>query len=147
MPDYHRSRVAGGTDPKLRSLQTQIILSVLLAVVLAAAIAGIPTLWLIHQQLDQQAWAQVDGGLQAARLLYDARQEQILRLTRLAAQRPILGTLLADGDQAKLLDYLRTLQSGESVDLIVVCDPQGQAVLATGKPPTPDLCQDLEAGS
>ena len=58
-------------------------------------------------------------------LLYDARQEQILRLARLTAQRPSLKTLLADGDQAKLLDYLRTLQSGENVDLIVLCDPAG----------------------
>jgi hypothetical protein len=56
------------SPPKYHSLQSQIILSVLLVVVLAAAIAGIPALWLIHQQLDQQAWAQVDSGLQAVRL-------------------------------------------------------------------------------
>ncbi len=67
MPDYHRSRVARCTHPKFHSLQSQLVLSILLAVVLAAAIAGIPTLWLIHQQVDRQAWAQVDGGLQAAR--------------------------------------------------------------------------------
>ncbi len=133
--------------PKLRSLQSQIILSVLLAVVLAAAIAGIPTLWLIHQQLDQQAWAQVDGGLQAARSLYEARQEQILRLARLTVQGPSLKTLLADGDEAKLLDYLRTLQSGENVDLIVVCNPAGQAVASTGELPRPDLCSDVQEGS
>ena len=89
------------SPPKLRSLQTQLILSILLAVVLAAAIAGIPTLWLIHQQLDRQAWAQVDGGLQAARALYDAKQEQISNLARLAAQRPSLKTLLAEGDRRR----------------------------------------------
>jgi signal transduction histidine kinase len=133
------------SPPKLRSLQTQIILSILLAVVLAAAIAGIPTLWLIHQQLDRQAWAQVDSGLQAARSLYDANQKQIADLARLAAQRPSLPALLAEGDPAKTLDYLRTLQSGEAVDLIVLCNPGGQAVISTGKPPTPGLCQGLEA--
>ena len=89
------------SPPKLRSLQTQLILSILLAVVLAAAIAGIPTLWLIHQQLDRQAWAQVDGGLQAARALYDAKQEQISNLARLAAQRPSLKSLLAEGDSSE----------------------------------------------
>jgi len=135
------------STPKFHSLQSQIILSILLAVVLAAAIAGIPTLWLIHQQLNQQAWAQVDSGLQAARALYDARQKQMLRLARLTAQRPSLPSLMANGDQAQLLAYLRTLQSGENVDLIVLCDPQGRVVLSTAKPPTPDLCQGLEAGS
>jgi PAS domain S-box-containing protein len=135
------------SPPKLRSLQSQIILSILLAVVLAAAIAGIPTLWLIHQQLDRQAWAQVDGGLQAARLLYEARQEQILRLARLTAQRPSLASLLADGDQEHLLDYLRTLQSGENVDLIVVCSKAGQVVASTGELFRPHLCQDLPEGS
>ncbi len=119
------------------------LLSILLAVVLAAAIAGIPTLWLIHQQLDRQAWAQVDGGLQAARALYDAKQEQISNLARLAAQRPSLPALLAEGDVAQTLDYLRTLQSGEGVDLIVLCDSQGQALVSTGKLPTPGLCQGL----
>jgi PAS domain S-box-containing protein len=131
----------------LRSLQTQLILSILLAVVLAAAIAGIPTLWLIHVQLDRQAWTQVDGGLQAARALYDAKQEQISDLARLAAQRPSLPALLAQGDAARTLDYLRTLQSGEGVDLIVLCDSQGQALLSTGKLPTPGLCQGLVDGA
>ncbi len=132
---------------KFHSLQSQIILSILLAVVLAAAIAGIPTLWLIHRQLDQQAWAQVDSSLQAARALYDAKQQQMSGLARLAAQRPSLPTLLAEGDQEKLLEYLRTLQSGESVDLIVLCDTAGQALVSTGQSPRPDLCRDVQQGS
>jgi signal transduction histidine kinase/HAMP domain-containing protein len=133
--------------PRFHSLQTQIILSILLAVVLAAAIAGIPTLWLIHQQLDRQAWAQVDSGLQAVRSLYESRQKGISDLARLTAQRPSLPALLAEGDPSKTLDYLRTLQSGESVDLIVLCDPGGQVLFSTGKPPTPDLCQELDVGA
>jgi PAS domain S-box-containing protein len=131
---------------KFHSLQSQIILSILLAVVLAAVIAGIPTLWLIHRQLDGQAWAQVDSGLQAARALYDARQQQMSDLARLTAQRPSLPMLLAEGDQEKLLEYLRTLQSGEGVDLIVLCDPAGQALVTTGEPPRPDLCRDMQQG-
>ena len=132
---------------KFYSLQSQIILSILLAVVLATAIAGIPTLWLIHRQLDQQAWAQVDNGLQTARALYEAKQQQMSDLALLAAQRPNLVTLLAEGDPEKLLDYLRTLQLGESVDLILLCDPAGQPIVSTGQSPRPDLCRDVEQGS
>jgi signal transduction histidine kinase len=135
------------SPPKLHSLQTQIILNILLAVVLAAVIAGSPTLWLIHRELDRQAWAQVDSGLQAARALYEAEQVQISRLARLAAQRPSLPALLAQGDREALLEYLRALQSGENVDLIVLCDPGGQVIAATGELPRPDLCGEGQQGA
>ena len=138
-----------GPTREFYSLQSQIILSFLLAVFLTAAVGGLPTLWLIRQQMDQQAWAQVDTGQHAALTQYAAWQSRLSDLARLTAQRPTLAAMLGQGDTAGLMSYLDALQSGEGVDLILVCDGQGQPVAATAAGPynTAGLCQLPQGGA
>ncbi len=131
---------------QLRSLQTQIILSVLLAVVAAALVAGVPTIWLIRRQLDQQAWAQVENGLKAARSLYNSRQRHMSDLARLTARRPTLNALLAQGDWHELEPYLASLQAGEGVDLIAICGADGRLVHSTQEPPAGEFCAARPGG-
>jgi hypothetical protein len=50
----------------LHSLPAQIILSYLVLVLLMASAAGLPVILLARDQLDRQAWAQVDQGSRAA---------------------------------------------------------------------------------
>ncbi|MEJ2149523.1 MAG: hypothetical protein P8Z40_08570, partial [Chloroflexota bacterium] len=80
-----------------RSLRAQLILSFILLILLAAAAAGIPAIWLLQAQLSRQAWAQIDQGVQAAQALYVAEEKRVADMATLAAQRPTLNTLLAEG--------------------------------------------------
>jgi len=128
---------------KFSSLQSQTILSFLLAVFLTAAVGGLPTLWLIRQQMDGQAWAQVDQAQHVALAQYEAWQTRLVSLARLTAQRPTLAELIRQGDTQGLASYLETLQSGEGVDLILACDGEDQPVAGTTEGPdnTAELCR------
>jgi PAS domain S-box-containing protein len=117
----------------LRSLTVQLILSFVGLVLLTTAAAGLPATWLIRQQLERQAWAQVEQGQAAAQALYLAQQTELTSLATLTAQRPTLQELLARDEPAPLVAYLRTLQAGTGLDLVLVCDTRGQLVGQVGE--------------
>lgn len=122
----------------LRSLTIQMILSFVALVLLTAAAAGVPAIWLIRNQLANQAWAQVEQGRQAAQALYLAQQTELTSLASLTAQRPTLQELLVEGEGAGLVAYLRTLQAGTGLDLVLVCEATGREVGRVGEV-SPDL--------
>lgn len=109
------------------------ILSFVALVLLTAAAAGLPAIWLIHNQLANQAWAQVEQGRRAAQALYLAQQTELTSLATLTAQRPTLQDLLIEGKGAGLDSYLRTLQAGTGLDLVLVCDAAGREVGRAGE--------------
>ena len=74
----------------LHSLSVQMIVSSVALVLLTAAAAGLPAIWLIRDQLERQAWAQVEQGSRATKTLYAAKQSEIANLAILTAQRPTL---------------------------------------------------------
>jgi PAS domain S-box-containing protein len=119
--------------PDLHSLSAQMILSFVALVLLTAAAAGVPAIWLVRDQLVRQAWAQVEHGSIAAQALYQARQSELAGLATLTAQRPTLRGLLAQREPDELSAYLRTLREGSGLDLILLC-ADGQAVSQAGKP-------------
>jgi len=127
--------------PNLHSLSAQLILSFVALVLLTAAAAGAPAIWLIHDQLERQARAQVKQGSLVAQALYEARQNELQNLATLTAQRPTLRELLAKGEQESLSVYLRTLQEGSGLDLIVVCDTGQQAAAQAGEAVPGGLCR------
>jgi PAS domain S-box-containing protein len=116
----------------LHSLSVQMILSFVLAVLLTAITAGLPAIWLIRDQLDREAWAQVDQSSRATRALYAARRSEVADLATLTAQRPSLRESVAQGDQSALTAYIRTLQTGARLGLIVVCDVARRPVAQAG---------------
>ena len=124
----------------LRTLPAQMILSFVALVLLTAAAVGIPAIWLIRNQLDRQAWAQVEQGNRAAQALYAAKQSEMTSLATLTAQRPTLHELLARGDQASMLAYLDALQASSGLDLVLICDSEQQAVAQAGEMTTDSLC-------
>jgi PAS domain S-box-containing protein len=117
----------------LHSLPAQMILSFIALVLLTAAAAGLPAIWLIRNQLEHQAWAQVEQGTRAAYALYTAQQSELTGLAILTAQRPTLRDLLAGEEQASLLAYLRTLQTGAGLDLVLVCDSNQRVIAQVGE--------------
>ncbi len=122
------------------SLPAQMIMSFVALVLLTAAAAGLPAIWLIRDQLDRQAWAQVEQGSQAAQALYAAKQSELSDLATLTAQRPTLHALLAQRDDSALLAYLRTLRVSAKSDLMIVCDPAQQMAAQAGQTMPQNLC-------
>jgi sensor histidine kinase regulating citrate/malate metabolism len=121
------------------SLSAQMILSSVALVLLTAAAVGLPAIWLIRDQLDRQAWAQVEQGSLAAQALYQARQNELASLATLTAQRPTLRQLLIQADQEATRAYLHTLQEGSGLDLVLVCDA-GEPVAQAGQEFSYNLC-------
>ena len=128
----------------LHSLSAQMILSFILAVLLTAVTAGLPAIWLIRDQLDRQAWTQVDQASRATRALYAARQSETADLATLTAQRPTLREIVAQGDQATLTAYLRALQTGARLGLVVVCDAARHPAAQAGAVSAGDACSMSE---
>jgi PAS domain S-box-containing protein len=116
------------------------ILSLIGLVLLTAAAAGLPAIWLIQGQLDRQAWAQVEQGSRAAQALYTAQQSELISLATLTAQRPTLGNLLSEGDPVSTEAYLRTLQMGAGLDLVLICGSDQQVEAQAGKIISHELC-------
>jgi PAS domain S-box-containing protein len=130
--------------PDLHNLSAQMILSSIALVLLTAAAAGLPAIWLIRDQLDRQAWAQVDQGSTAAQALYQAQQNELASLATLTAQRPSLRQLLIQGDREATQAYLRTLQEGSGLDLVLVCDA-AEPVAQAGQAFDHNLCAEEAA--
>lgn len=126
---------------KRQSLLFQIILAFTGLVLLTALLVGLPALWLIRQQQVRQAWAQVEQGSQAARALYAARQNELVGLATLTAERPTLRALLAQADPAALTAYLQALQSGADVDAVLICSQGGQIAGQSGGRLPAQLCE------
>ncbi|TFG49668.1 MAG: HAMP domain-containing protein [Anaerolineales bacterium] len=125
-------------------LSTQLILSFFLVVLLAALLVGLPAIWLLQNQLEAQAWAQVNQGEQTAVSLYEKKHVELQNLAILTAQRPTLKTLVERNDLSTLQEYLFTLQRGADVDLINLCQIQSTI---TGTVPELPVCRDQsEAG-
>jgi PAS domain S-box-containing protein len=118
--------------PDVHGLSAQMISSFVALVLLTAAAAGVPAIWLVRDQLVQQAWAQVEHGSIAAQALYQARQSELASLATLTAQRPTLQLLLERQALDELPAYLATLQEGSGLDLILVC-ADGQVLSLAGE--------------
>jgi hypothetical protein len=71
-----------------KELRFQLVISFFLIVLLTAAAIGIPAIWVISQQLNDQAWSQVAQGFQASQALYNAKQNELENFATLTAQRP-----------------------------------------------------------
>jgi PAS domain S-box-containing protein len=125
----------------LNTLPMQMIFSFIGLTLLTAVASGLPAIWLLRNQLERQAWAQVEQGSRAAQALYLARQNDLANLATLTAQRPTLYRLVTENERAALPAYLETLQTGADLDLIVVCAPNQQMIALAGVVSAANICQ------
>jgi len=130
------------SQSELPGLATQLVSTFILVVILTAVTAGLPAIWLFRQQLDRQAWTQVEQGQQAAKALYQAKQSEVSNFATLTAQRPTIQSLLAQDDRSALQIYLKTLQSGAGFDIVVVCDSNRQVLASTLEITSANPCED-----
>ena len=130
-----------------RSLTVQMVLGFIGLVLLTAAAVGLPAIILIQSEVERQAWAQVNQGIQATQALYAATRGSVSDLATLTAQRPTLRQLLSQGDAALLSDYLQTLRIGTDLDLLQVCDRNKQSLAWAGTSLDEEICDSVdEAG-
>jgi PAS domain S-box-containing protein len=129
-----------------RSLSVQIIIAFIAIVILTAAMVGIPAIWLLQNQLEQQAWAQLDQGQRVTIALLDSYYVELINLAKLTAQRPTLKDLIARNDIAGLTDYLITLQKGAGLDRIVVCNPDDKLIATTDNKTPSSVCKTWKSG-
>ncbi len=111
-----------------KSLSAQLVFSLVGLVLLTALIVGLPAIWLIRNQLEGQAWAQIRQGAQATQALYAARDLDLNNLATLSAQRPSLRSLLQQADLDGLISYLETLREGADLDWVAVCDTDDKLI-------------------
>jgi len=116
------------------------ILSFIGVVILTAVAVGVPALLLIREQLDDQAWSQVDQGQRAALALYAAKENEIASLAILTSQRPTLRELLLQEDALEMQTYLEGLQGNLGLDLMAICDPGSGTVFGTELSPPLEPC-------
>jgi two-component system phosphate regulon sensor histidine kinase PhoR len=123
-----------------RSLPVQMSLSFVAVVLMTAVAASIPVLWLIRDQLDRQAWSQVEQGQRTIRVVYATRRSEVVNLATVTAQRPTLNQLLVWGDADALNEYLKTLQYGAGLDDIAICETS-RLIVQTSKAIDDSICQ------
>lgn len=111
-----------------RSLTFQMIAGFVAVVLLTATAAWFPEIWLIRDQLDAQAWDQVNQGRRTTRALYRSWQSEVENSAILAAQLPSLPQLLETGTGEQLLTYLRNLEVGLDLDVVAICGPDKQVL-------------------
>lgn len=114
-----------------RSLLIQMISAFIIIVMVTSVTVGLPAIILLQNQIDRQAWAQVEQGQRATIALYASYYKEILNLATLTGQRPTLQELMIRDDIMALTDYLITLQIGAGLDGIVVCDSRDKLVATT----------------
>lgn len=130
-----------------RSLSTQVILSFIALVLLTVTAVGVPAIWLMREQMNRQAWSQVDQASRATQALWEARTSEIIDLAMLTAQRPTLRELVTSGETGALSTYLDTLRTGAGLDLMVICGPNQQRTSQAGGPVGAEACDVERAGS
>ena len=124
-----------------RSLSVQLIFSFVAVSIIAALVVGLPAIWLIRSQSENQAWSQVEQGSRATQALLAARQKEVNGLALLTAERPVLPELLAADKTAELQDFLNTLREGPELDFLLVCDNLQRPVAHVGGLAVADLCR------
>jgi PAS domain S-box-containing protein len=127
--------------PILLSLPAQWMLVLVILVLLAASAIGIPSIWLVRQQLDRQAQELVDQGSRMVAVLLDGTATGLSNLAILTAQRPTLAELLDLGDPDRLDAYLETLRAGADLDAIMICSTVGEPLAQVGLPLAAQACQ------
>lgn len=99
--------------------------------------AGAPAFWLTRNQLERQAWANVENAQQATHSLLAAEQTRLSDLATIFAERPTLRRLVQTGAGAELQPFLTAFQAQSKVDLLLFCNPSGERVAGS---PVLDRC-------
>ncbi|MCZ7552628.1 MAG: ATP-binding protein [Anaerolineales bacterium] len=126
------------------NLSILMVATLVLLVIVTASAVGLPAIWLIHKQLDEQAWALVESGSRSALVLMAEDRENLENLALLTAQRPTLARLVRAGDLQPLGDYLQILRTDARLDVILICEAPDRVLVQAGDHLAAGVCQPGE---
>lgn len=112
----HRSSI------DLSGLVVQMVAGFVSLLVIISLAIGLPTMLLVQNQVERQAWARVEQGNRVTHALYDAWLRRTSDIALLTSQRPSLPALLSDRSDGRLSNYLQDLRQGTETDVLLVCD-------------------------
>lgn len=116
----------------LRSLSSRIILGFVAAIIVTTIAAGIPAYLIISNELEQEARKRLLDGALVTQSLLEAEMNQLAHLATLTSQRPTLIRLLREQDTTALADYVEDYRAGIGIDVLILCDDQGNHLLGPG---------------
>jgi PAS domain S-box-containing protein len=126
------------------SFPVQLVITQIGLVILTAIAIGIPAIWYMRHQLEQQAQEMLDQGGRTVQALLDKSGSDLENLALLTAQRPTLQRLVAEGNQIALSDYLARLNESLNLGLVVVCGPADTILAGVGETSNPAVCKESE---
>jgi PAS domain S-box-containing protein len=122
-------------------LSVQLVITLIGLVLLTASAIGIPSLWILRNQLERQAWALVTQGSQMSLAILENKHGDLTDLAILTAQRPTLHLLLQQDTYQDMRPYLEVLQQGANLDLLLICGQENNLVIQVGIPIGQEVCE------
>lgn len=122
---------------RFRTLRARLMVAFALMMALTVLLVGIPTVYLIDQELTRQVEARLTQGASASRALFDAEVREMRDLITLTGERPTLLRLVLENNESELVPYLETIQTTAGLSDIAVLDREGQLLVQL--PPTTTL--------
>ena len=107
---------------------TNLIIGFVVLIFASTLSAGVPAYWITRNQLERQAWANVENARQATQSLLTAEQTRLDDLATIFAERPTLRRLAQSDPLAELQPFLAAFQQQSKVDLLLFCNTAGEWV-------------------
>jgi len=130
-----------------RNIATQLFAAFIAVMLFTGALIGLLSIWFLQNQLDQQAWAQVEQGQRAAIALHSAQYREILNLATMTGQSPTLRELMIEGNVPALTEYLITIKDSSGLTRIIVCGQQNQIITTTDDSIPEAICVKWKTGN
>ena len=105
---------------------TNLIIGFVVLIFASTLSAGVPAYWITRNQLERQAWANVENARQATQSLLTAEQTRLDDLATIFAERPTLRRLAQSDPLAELQPFLAAFQQQSKVDLLLFCTATGE---------------------
>ena len=106
----------------LNSFSVRLLLGFVILIVLTTLSAGVPAFWLTRDQLERQAWSQVESAQIATQSLLQAEQERLANQLVLFVERPTLQQLTLTETADELHLYLQDFQNQSGLDFLLLCN-------------------------
>lgn len=106
----------------IQNLSTRLIFAFVVAILVTTVAAGVPTYWIIRNELERSTWDHVLDGGQATQALLKNEMDRVANLATLASQRLTSERLMQKGASVALNNFVRTFKTEVELDVLVVCD-------------------------
>ncbi|MCX6551619.1 MAG: cache domain-containing protein, partial [Acidobacteria bacterium] len=122
----------GGT-----TIQGRLVRNFLLAILLPALVTTIVGVGMIRQRVFDQAQAQVNADLEAAKEIYQSTVDRLEDAIRIHATRMVIYGALSRGDTTGLAEEMDRIRQAERLDVLTLTDASGRLFYRSRSPETP----------